>query len=148
MDIHRQPFRDFDPRPDTDFLYREMVQRNNQDREKISRIMRKKLDRQKYEDGIRARWDLLSVAEQQARIDQLREICNELTQSHPNFIRFKTAEVTVKDGMCTIHWNGTNPDKVTGFAMADRVFPAGDTDIVTKRYRDRLYQKNKEEDDL
>lgn len=148
-----QPHRDFDPRPDTDIMYREMVRRNQLDRERISEITRKRLSRQNREEEIKNTWDHLSQEQQEQRIETLTRVCNDLIRVHPNYKQFKKARVfwpvvdeETKEILVVIHWNGKNFEDASGWGMVDREFPAHQTNIVIKRYQDRLSKLDTEDE--
>ena len=141
-----KPFREYEIGPQVDTLYRAMVERNRKDRQKIHSEAQRKLARQKAEEGIRESWTNLTNKERHARIASLEDLCNDLINHHPDYESFKTAKVSVIDGVCKIHWNGARFDESTNWGMIDREFPVSDINIVHKRYADRLRLQEKEEE--
>ena len=153
MNSDYQPIhRDYDPRTDTDIMYRAMAEKNRKEREKIRDLIQKRLVRQDTEQGVRDMWRRLTQEEQMERVEKLQEVCNELIQRHPKYKSFKKARVFYpieEEGqiICIIHWNGARISDNSGWGNVDREIPGHDIPLVIKSYNDRLLILQ-EEDEL
>lgn len=140
------PNKDYTPYPDLHEVYTKMAEKCHKDREMIEKRVRQQIIQRDNEQKVRESWHGLGEKEKQKKAKQLQRLCNELIRIHPDYKGFKTANISIREGSCSIHWNGHKLDEATGWGALDREFPEHDIPLVIKRYYNKLRHHQNEEE--